>query len=45
MNLMNLDPTAELDPAIHEITATRLLVERAMFTAQRVPSLARWQAE
>jgi hypothetical protein len=44
-SLVNLDPTAGLDPAVREITQTRLLAERAMFTAQRMPYLLRLQVE
>lgn len=43
--LMNLDPTAGLDPAIREVTRTRLFAERAMFTLQRMPFLLRLQTE
>lgn len=34
-----------LDPAVREVTRTRLFAERAMFTAQRMPFLVRWQIE
>jgi len=44
-NLVNLDPTAGLDPAIREVTRTRLFAERAMFTMQRMPFLLRLQTE
>lgn len=44
-NLLRLDPLAGLDPAAREIAQTRLFAERAMFTAQRMPSLVRWQME
>jgi len=44
-SLVSLDPTAGLDPAVREITLTRLFAERAMFTAQRVPYLLRIQIE
>ena len=43
--LVNLDPTAGLDPAVREITQTRLMAERAMFTMQRMPFLLRLQTE
>ena len=43
--LVNLDPIAELDPAVREVTQTRLLAERAMYTAQRMPFLLRLQGE
>jgi hypothetical protein len=44
-SLVNLDPTAGLDPAVREITLTRLFAERAMYTAQRLPFVLRLQAE
>jgi hypothetical protein len=44
-SMVNLDPTAGLDPAVREITKTRLLAERAMFTFQRMPFLLRLQTE
>ena len=40
-----LDPMADLDPAIREVTRTRLFAERAMFAAQRTSTLMRWQVE
>jgi hypothetical protein len=43
--LVNLDPTAGLDPAVREVTRTRLFAERAMFTMQRMPFLLRLQTE
>ncbi|HLH52882.1 MAG TPA: hypothetical protein VKY92_04630, partial [Verrucomicrobiae bacterium] len=43
--MVNLDPTAGLDPAVREVTKTRLLAERAMFTFQRMPFLLRLQTE
>jgi hypothetical protein len=43
--LMNLDPMAGLDPAVREITQSRMLAERAMFTLQRMPFLLRFQTE
>lgn len=43
--LVGLDPTAGLDPAVREVTRTRLFAERAMFTLQRMPFLIRWQTE
>ena len=42
---VNLDPTAGLDPAVREVTRTRLFAERAMFTMQRMPFLLRLQTE
>ncbi len=44
-SLVNLDPTSGLDPAVREITQTRLLAERALFTLQHMPFLLRWQTE
>jgi hypothetical protein len=43
--LINLDPTAGLDPAIREVTRTRLFAERAMFLMQRMPFMLRLQTE
>jgi hypothetical protein len=43
--LVNLDPTAGLDPAVREVTRTRLFAERAMFVMQRMPFLLRTQTE
>jgi hypothetical protein len=40
-----VDPTAGLDPAVREITSTRLFAERSLFTTQRMPFLLRFQAE
>jgi len=45
LSFVGLDPTASLDPAVREVTRTRMFAERAMFTAQRAPSLLRWQVE
>jgi hypothetical protein len=44
-SLVNLDPTTGLDPAVREVTRTRLFAERAMFTMQRMPFLLRLQTE
>lgn len=44
-SLVGLDPTAGLDPAIREVTRTRLFAERALFAAERMPALIRWQTE
>ena len=43
--LVGLDPTTGLDPAVREVTRTRLFAERAMFTLQLMPTLVRWQTE
>jgi len=44
-SLSALDPFASLDPAVREITESRLFAERAMFTVQRMPWILRWQTE
>jgi hypothetical protein len=44
-SVVGLDPTAGLDPAVREVTRSRLFAERALFTAQRMPLLLRWQIE
>lgn len=43
--LVGLDPMAGLDPAVREVTRTRLFAERAMYATERMPSLLRWQTE
>lgn len=43
--LIGLDPMAGLDPAAQEIARTRLFAERALYSAQRMPFLLRWQSE
>jgi hypothetical protein len=44
-SLVGLDPTAGLDPAVREVTRSRLFAERALFAMQRMPFLVRWQTE
>jgi hypothetical protein len=44
-NLVSLDPTAGLEPAVREVTQSRLFAERAMYLAQRMPFYLRFQAE
>jgi hypothetical protein len=44
-SLLMLDPLSGLDPAARELAQTRLFAERALFTAQRMPMLLRWQME
>ncbi len=44
-SLVGLDPTSGLDPAVREMTRTRLFAERAMFAVSRMPFLVRWQTE
>lgn len=44
-SLLMLDPLSGLDPATREIAQTRLLAERALYVAQKMPLLLRWQTE
>ncbi|PWU14519.1 MAG: hypothetical protein C5B50_17080 [Verrucomicrobia bacterium] len=44
-SLLQLDPLAGLDPATREIAQGRLFAERALYVAQRMPLLVRWQTE
>lgn len=44
-SLMGLDPTAGLDPAVREVTRSRLFAERALFAMQHLPLVLRWQTE
>jgi hypothetical protein len=44
-SLVGLDPMSGLDPAVREMTRTRLFAERALFAAQRMPFLLRWQTD
>jgi hypothetical protein len=43
--MLYLDPLAGLDPTAAAIQETRRLAERAMYYAQRMPTLLNWQAE
>jgi hypothetical protein len=43
--LVGLDPTAGLDPAVREVTRSRLFAERSSFALQQMPFLLRWQSE
>jgi hypothetical protein len=43
--LLRLDPLAGLDPATREIAQARLFAERALYIAQWMPTLLRWQTE
>jgi hypothetical protein len=43
--LLMLDPLSGLDPALQEITQTRLFAERALYVTQKMPVLLRWQTE
>lgn len=45
LGLLLLDPLSELDPTRREIAETRMFAERALFVAQKLPTLLRWQAE
>lgn len=42
---LNLDPLAGLDPAMQEVARARAFAERALYVAQRMPTLLRWQTE
>jgi len=44
-HLLGMDVFSGLDPAAREIAETRLFAERALFVAQRMPTLLRWQME
>jgi hypothetical protein len=44
-SLVGLDPMSGLDPAVREVTRTRLFAERALFAGERMPFLLRWQTE
>ncbi len=43
--LLGLDPLAGLDPAVREVEQSRLLAERTVYYAQRMPGLISSQAE
>lgn len=43
--MVGLDPMAGLDPAVREVTLTRLLAERALYMGQRMPFFLRLQLE
>lgn len=45
LGLLLLDPLAGLDPTRREMAEARLFAERALFVAQKLPTLLRWQAE
>jgi len=45
LGFVGLDPTMGLDPAVQEVTRTRLFAERAMYTMQRMPNMIRLQTE
>lgn len=44
-SLLRVDPLAGMDPAVRELAQTRLFAERALYVAQRMPMLLRWQTE
>ncbi len=44
-SLFRLDPLSGLDPATRELAETRLFAQRALFIAQRMPDLMRWEME
>jgi len=43
--MFQVDPLAGLDPAVRELTQTRLFADRALYVVQRMPRLLRWQTE
>lgn len=44
-SIVGLDPISGLDPAVREVTRSRLFAERTLFALQRMPFLLRWQTE
>ena len=42
---LSIDPLGGLDPATREIAQTRMLAERGLYVAQKMPQLLRWQLE
>lgn len=45
LDLLGLDPLANLDPTVREVERSRLLAERIFFYATHSPALLKWQAE
>lgn len=45
LDMLSVDPFAGLDPAVVEITQTRLLIERVTYFLERAPMLLSWQVE
>lgn len=45
LRMLHIDPLAGLDPVAREIQESRMLAERAMFFAKRIPPLASWQMQ
>jgi len=43
--LLSVDPLAGMEPAVREVTQTRLLAERGLFVARQMPNILRWQTE
>jgi hypothetical protein len=44
-SLLNVDPLADMVPAVREVAQTRMFGERVLFIAQKMPTLLRWQTE
>ena len=44
-SLLMIDPLSGMDPAVREISQTRMFAERALFVTQKMPMLLRWQTE
>lgn len=44
-SLVGLDPMSGLDPAVREVTRTRLFAERALYAGERMPFMLRWQTD
>ncbi|MFO0875304.1 MAG: hypothetical protein U0575_15225 [Phycisphaerales bacterium] len=45
LRLLHIDPLANMDPIAREIQESRMLAERALFFAKRIPPLASWQLQ
>jgi hypothetical protein len=45
LSVVGLDPLSGLKPAVREIEQTRIMAERAIYYAGRMPKLLSWQAE
>jgi hypothetical protein len=44
-SLLSVDPLAGIEPAVREVAQSRMFAERALFVAQKMPTLLRWQTE
>jgi hypothetical protein len=44
-DMLNVDPLSGLDPVTREIAQSRMFAERALYVAQRMPTVLRWQIE